>query len=289
MALPRYLRPTNARLRLAVGGVLAALFCIQCTRSDALRGGSLVQAVTGDSARQASPQRLHELERLARTDHIALLKLAREHYRKHYRDFTCTFIKQERINGQLRPEQHIAVKFLERPFSVAMRWTRNAPIGDRVLYVQGRYNGQMLVRPKAKLLRALVGGAARRDPEGRDVMANTLRPVTMFGFGRLMDSLLEVYELAASRGELVCRFLGYREMDGRRVLVLERVLPARKDYPAKRTVWYLDVERLVPLGLEGYDWDGQLVCSYAYKDVKFNVGLDEEDFTPEANGIQVGK
>jgi len=289
MTLRRYLRPTNARLRLAVGGVLAALFCIQCTRSDALRGGSLAQAVTPGSAAGVSPRRLAELERLARTDHIALLRLAREYYRKNYRDYTCTFVKQERINGQLRPEQHIAVKFLEQPFSVAMRWTRNAPIGDRVLYVQGRYNGQMLVRPKAKFLRALVGGAARRNPEGKDVMANTLRPVTMFGFARLMDSLLEVYELAASRGELVGRFLGYREMDGRRVMVLERVLPAREDYPAKRTVWYLDVERLVPLGLEGYDWDDRLVCAYAYKDVKFNVGLTEDDFTPQANGMRVRK
>jgi len=151
--------------------------------------------------------------------------------------------------------------------------------------VQGKNNGQMLVRPKVGLFRALVGGAARRKPDSPEVMANTLRPVTLFGFRRSMESLLRVYRLAAGRGEATCRFNGYKEVAGRRVLVLERSLPLREDYPAKTTIWYLDVERLVPLGLKGYDWDDRLICFYIYKDVKFNVGLTEEDFTPEANGM----
>lgn len=287
MSPKRILRPTNTRIRLAVGIVLAGLFCIQCTRSDALRSSSFVTAVSGETIGQKSPRQVRELERLAAEDHVALLQRALAHYRDSFQDYTCTLIKQERINGQLRPEQWIEVKYADRPFSVSMHWVKNAPLGDRVLYVEGRHNGRMLVQPKG-LLGKLVG-TVLRVPDGPEVMANTLRPVTMFGFRRSMESLLRVYTLAATRGDNEMRFDGYREVAGRRALVLERRLPFRKDYPAKTTIWYLDAEHLVPLGLKGYDWDDQLVCSYVYKDVKLNVGLKPTDFAPEANGMKLKK
>ena len=289
MSLKRIFRPTNVRIRLGVGLVLAFLFCIHCTGSDGVRSTTFVTAVYGVLVGRTSLHNVRNLERLAAEDHIALLERALEHYRDSFQDYTCTFIKQERINGQLRPEQWIRVKYMDNPFCVAMQWVRNAPIGDRVLYVQGKNNGHMLVRPKVGLFRVLVGGAARRKPDSPEVMANSLRPVTMFGFRRSLESLLRVYELAAGRGECSTRFKGYKQVAGRRVLALERTLPPRKDYPAKTVIWYLDVEHLVPLALKSYDWDDRLVCSYVYKDVSFNVGLSEDDFTPEANGMRPGK
>ncbi len=241
--------------------------------------------VSGLPAGGVSPRRLQRLERLARSGHLALIDFALEHYRKSYRDYTCTLIKQERIGGQLKPEQWVEVKYRERPFSVAMKWVKNAPIGDRVLYVEGRYNGQMLVRPTGLLYKLI--GTQMRKPDGPEAMANTLRPVTMFGFRRALESLRDVYALAVSRGEGNCRFLGYREVAGRHAMALERILPERGDYPAKTTIWYLDTEWLVPLGIEGWDWDDRLTCSYLYKDVRFNIGLTDEDFTPEANGMKL--
>ncbi|HET6427638.1 MAG TPA: DUF1571 domain-containing protein, partial [Phycisphaerae bacterium] len=269
--------------RLAVGMLLAALFCIQCTRSDAFRSQALFAAISNRTEGRITPEQLKHLEKLAREDHVALLKLALAHYDKNYRDYTCTFIKQERISGKLKEEQWIGVKFMDRPFSVAMTWTRNAPIGDRVLYVEGQHDGQMLVRPKGFLFKLV--GTQMREPDGPAAMANTLRPVTMFGFRRSLESLLEVYETAEGRGEANCRFLGYRKIAGRHAMVLERVLPPREDYPAKTTTWYLDTQTLVLLGLEGTDWDDRLLCSYLYKDIEFNVGLAAADFAPAANGM----
>jgi hypothetical protein len=177
------------------------------------------------------------------------------------------------------------IKFLEEPFSVAMQWVKNAPMGDRVLYVDGKNNGNMLVKPKGALILFTGGKSVERDPKSKDVMANTLRPVTMFGFRRSMESLLRVYELARSRNECEISFLGYFDVAGRKAMKLQRVLPARKDYPAKTTTGYLDVDNLILLGLEATDWDDQLVCSYFYENVELNVGLGEEDFTPTANGM----
>lgn len=284
MPLKRLFKPSNARIRLGVGLVLAALFCIQCTRSEATRSGQ-VAVMGGQTIGHISSQRLAELEKLARTDHRSLLRQGLQNYQAHYQDYTCTFSKTERINGQIRPEQQVDVKFRESPFSVAMHWMVNAPKGDRVLFVDGKYNNQMLVQPKG-LLAVLTGGAVTRDPCGKEVMADTLKPVTLFGMKNLMASLLDVYEQGHKNGESTDTFTGVADFCGRKVLVLQRVLTYRKGYPAKTTIWYFDPEWQVPLGLEGYDWNDQLICKYTYSDVKFNVGLGDADFNPQANGIQ---
>lgn len=287
MAFKRLLRPTNGRMRLGVGLLLAALFCMQCTSSSqAVRSAGIVQVIDGAKIGDVSKGQLADLEQLAKTDHVALLKLGLKHCGSSYRDYTCTFIKQERINGQLKAEQWMDVKFRETPFSVAMVWTKNAPIGDKLLFVEGRYNGQMLVNPGSALLRVLTGGAVLRQPDGSEAMANTLRPVTMFGFKRMMENLLMVYEQAAAKGDLKMSFLGYREIDGHKVLAMQRELPAASNYPAKITTWYFDPELMIPLGMEATDWDDQIQGTYTYKNVKLNVGLDDAAFTPEGNGMK---
>jgi outer membrane lipoprotein-sorting protein len=50
---------------------------------------------------------------------------------------------------------------------------------------------------------------------------------------------------------------------------------------------YIDMEYLTPVVLEAHDWDDKhlLTCRYAFHNVKFNVGLTEKDFLPEANGM----
>lgn len=284
--LKRLFRPTNLRVRLVVGVLLAAVFCIQCTSSDPTRSSQLVADISAAGPTSAPAQKLSDLEKLAKSDHIALLKQSLAHYKANYRCYICTLVKHERINGQLQNEQWIDVKFMESPFSVSMHWTKNSPLGDRVLYVEGKYNGNMLINPANALLLRLTG-TVQREPQSKDAMANTLRPVTQFGFRRMMESLLDIYELAAQRKEGAMQFKGYQEVAGVKAMVLQRDLPARNDYPAKTTVWYLDPQRLVPLGMVAYDWSDQLICSYIYKDIKLDADLDQEDFSPQANQMKL--
>jgi hypothetical protein len=283
--LKRMLRPTNRRVRLAVGLFLAGLFCIQCTRTEAFKDSEYIVSISGKDFGANSPKLASEVERLAKTDQIALLSMCLDNYNRSYSDFTCTFEKEERINGTARAAQEIEVKHLAKPFCVAMAWTRNAPVGDRVLYDEGGYGGKMIVRPKSAFLQAITGGAVLRKPDGPDAMKNTLRPVNVFGFGRSLESLIAVYDEARDNGDLKTAFGGYADVAGRKCVVLIRYLPAKEDYPSYKTLVYIDVEHLVPICIEGYDWDEQLQCRYLYRDVKYNVGLTEDDFTPQANGI----
>ncbi len=289
MSLKQLIRPANRKVRVLVGLLLAVLFCIQCTRTDAVKSASrYVTAMSGKEIGETSNEATAELERLAKTDHVALLELCLKHVKANYGDYTCTLLKQERIRGKLLSEQEIHVKFMAEPFSVAMAWTpETAPMGDRALYVQGKYNNNMLVRPTSAALRFLCNPAIR-NPECDEVMKSTLRPITQFGFENSLQSLIDVYKEARENKECEESFGGYQKVCDRPVLVLVRYLPPRKDYPAHKTLTYIDMEYLVPIGIVGYGWnaDDELLCSYIYKDLKFNVGLDEDDFTPSANGIK---
>lgn len=275
----RLFRPTNMRVRMAVGLLLLTLFCIHCAPVSNSRS-TLVAASSGQGAPVAE---LKKLEVMAEKDPVALLDLGLEHYQQTVQNYTCTFIKQERIKGELRPEQWIEVKYMEKPLSIAMKWVQNAPIGDAILYVDGKFNNQMVVRPKG-IWNKLIGPQLR-DPEGPEAMENTLRPVTMFGFRKMLVSLRDVYVLAEKRGDCTSHYVGLKNVAGRDALAIERILPLKDDYPAKKTIWYMDVKDLVPLGIEAYDWDDQLTCSYTYKDIKFNTSITQEDFTPAANGM----
>ena len=122
-------------------------------------------------------------------------------------------------------------------------------------------------------------------------MKSTLRPVNLFGFKRGMQSLLDVYRLAAERGELKQAFGGYAEVAGRKTIVLVRYLPDTEEYrrtAAPLTNIYIDLDYLVPIMIEGteHDWPrpngNGLLCRYVYEDVKFNVGLTEDHFRPAA-------
>ncbi len=227
---------------------------------------------------------------LAKTDHVVLLKQGLKTCAAvPVRGYTCTFRKQEKLGGRLRKEQHVDVKFRRQPFSVAMTWTKNPPLGDAMLYVAGRYpdsdgRSRMLVRPK-KGLQWLVGSSVLRRPDGPDAMRNTLRPCTKFGFANGLASLIEVYEQALAREECEMQYGGVTDVGGRACLVLRRILPAGKGYPARITETCLDIETLLPLRIVGYDDDGSLQCDYEYHDVTINPGLTDKDFTPQANGI----
>ena len=282
MSLKQALRPSNRRVRYAVGFLLVGLFCIQCI-SVTDTSSSVVIAKSQLDDPQAAARKVVDL---AKTDHIALLDYCLDHYNRTYHDYTCTLIKQERINGELGPEQEVRVKYKESPFSVAMQWTRNPPLGDRLLYVEGKYDDNMMVRPANKLHQIVTGGTVLRKPDGPDAMRNTLRPVNLFGFRKGMEDLIKVYREARDAGHLKEAFGGFADVAGRNTIVLERYLPASDSYPAWKTVLYIDPELLVPVCIEGYDWDKQLSSRYVFENIRFNTGLTDDDFLPEANDMK---
>lgn len=274
-------RPINRRVRWIVGLVLVGLFCIQCAAPD---GG----AVVSDTVAIALSSNLQhasaaEFRQLAQKGHIQALQHCLENFRSKYRDYSCTFVKQERIGGKLTKEQEIDVKFRACPFSVMMAWKKNPPQGDRVLYIEGMYGDNMLVRPANALARA-IAPTVKRKPDSPDARRSALKTVDEFGFEKSLENLLQVYRLADQRAELREELGDDTQVHGRPAFTLIRHLPKQDDYPAARTITYIDQEYLVPIMVEGFGWNNEFICRYVFKDLDFKVMADEE-FSPEANGL----
>jgi hypothetical protein len=280
----RLLGPTNRKVRLFVGLLLLGMFCFQCVPTG---DNAVVNYAKALGTAETQEQKLQHFRDLARKDHVEALKFCLEEYGRTSRNFRCTFIKQERINGKVGPEQEIAVKFREKPYCVAMAWTRNAPLGDRVLYVEGKWDSMMLVRPSNAFARALAP-TVKRQPDGEEAMATTLRPANQFGFDRGIRSLIDIYTQAKKAGDLREEVLpvDYEMSDGRKAIVLVRHLPEGKGYPAYETKIYIDKATFLPVMIEGFTSRNEFICRYLYKDIDFKANLTDQDFLPERNDLK---
>jgi hypothetical protein len=243
-----------------------------------------VPAKPSEEVPPAAPD-LAALTRMAQSDHNALLEYCLRYYNTHYHDYTCLFIKQERLQDTLGPAQTIEAKFLQQPFGVVLHWVENAPSGDLAIYVEGENDGKMIVHPNG--LPGFLAQCLRVDPEGKEAEEQSLYPITHFGFQREIETFLETNRQAMARGDFKSGGgeKGVVEETGRTALIMERHLPDKEGYPAELTKVYIDTEYLVPVKAEGYDGEGQLKFKYLYRDIRFNVGLSLDDFTPQANGL----
>lgn len=228
------------------------------------------------------PLSVEQIKELAVNDHIGLLKHAIKRYEEWIVDYTGTFVKQERIGGKLGDRQVIAFKFKEKPYSLLMKWKKNPGAADKLLYVEGQHDGDMIIHPTG-LMSWLT--SVRRDPAGKAALKGNLNPCYKFGFYRTMKSIVEAYEKAKERGDLTTNFLGETTVDERPCLLMERLFPRKKIYPCARLVMAIDLEYLVPVHIEASDLQGNLCFEYVFEDLRFNVGLGGESFTPKANGL----
>src|SRR5438477_266113 len=109
-------------------------------------------------------------EELAKTDVLACFRAAIARY---HRDvpvgYTALMRKHERINGRMHAPENVEVTHRNNPQSTFMKWI-SAPAGqaDRVLYVEGANDNQMICRPSSAIARAIAGSAVLVDPYGRD-------------------------------------------------------------------------------------------------------------------------
>src|SRR5437660_561891 len=60
------------------------------------------------------------------------------------RDYMGTLVKQERVGGQLQPEQFIELRVRQAPFSVYLKWQGPKQfVGQEAMFVAGKNNNEM--------------------------------------------------------------------------------------------------------------------------------------------------
>ena len=184
--------------------------------------------------------------------------------------YTALFHKRERIAGTLLPDETVRLLF-KRPFKVRLEWTN----GRDVIYAEG-WNGNR-VRVHEKGLLGLL--PLNLDPRGSLAMKNNRHSITESGLGQLIERIAQNLRRGRAAGELSIRERGEDTAYGRRVKVMEGVLPRdpSKAYYCHRAILFVDVERRVPVRVQIHDSGDVLVEDYGFENLILDAGLTDRD------------
>jgi hypothetical protein len=189
------------------------------------------------------------------------------------------FHKQQRIAGELLPEETILLKCRKRPFSLYMKWIKAPHKGSELLYAAG-WNEDRVRAHRGGILRFVVRNIDPMDPA---LMQNNLRPVTSTGIGYLLETVATGIRKAIKFSELTFSGRGEEAVYGRNTQVLEVVVPKEraKDYDGRRYIINQDVESKLLVRIRVHDGDDQLVENYGYENLDLNARLADADFDPK--------
>src|SRR5262249_48013788 len=99
-------------------------------------------------------------------------------------DYTCTFIKRERVGGRLLPQHVMHMKVRTHPQSIYLKFeTPNA--GREAIYIEGRNSGRVVAHDVGFF--KLLTGTMHLDPKGSMAMEECRHPVTEAGIGSLIE------------------------------------------------------------------------------------------------------
>jgi hypothetical protein len=213
---------------------------------------------------------------------LRLIAQAGEAYRG-VRDYTCLFVKRERLRGQLQPENLMEMKVRTQPFSVYFHWASPATFaGQQACYVDGRNGGMMRVHSNGI---AGVVGFVTLDPRDPRAAQNSRHTITEAGIGNLIERFRQRWEVERRLNQTQIRVAQYL-YNQRPCTRVEAIHPANTgQFYAYRSVVYFDNGTHLPIRVEAYDWPrpgapagGDLLESYSYVNLRLNVGLSDRDF-----------
>ena len=199
------------------------------------------------------------------------------------RDYQCTFVKRERIDGVLQDEQVSQMKIRHQPFSVHLKMVApKAVAGREAVYVIGRHNNKMRAKGSGAL--SLVGFVTLnpRDPRA---MAGNRHDITEAGIGNLLKSIAAAHDQPRPAGQPSSTTVTEVTFNHRPCVRLEVIDPTADNVRnCYRSVIYFDKDTNLPLRYEGYDRprtgapEGDLMEMYSYIDCHFNVNLTDAAF-----------
>lgn len=201
------------------------------------------------------------------------------------KDYMGTLVKEERVGGQLQPEQYIGFRIRQQPFSVYLKWTGpKAYEGQEAMYVAGKNGGKLKAKGTGL---AAVAGYVSLDPTDPRAMRQSRHAITETGIGHLIETIARGHEVARQLppGQVQTTYREYLFRQ-KQVTGMETVYKVNNgQFYCHRCVVFFDKQTKLPVRLEAYDWPtaggpatGEKLECYSYIDLKFNVGLTDAAF-----------
>ena len=209
------------------------------------------------------------------------------------KDYTCLFLKRERIRGVLTTQHEMYMKTRSQPLSIYMKFRRPNK-GREAIYVTGKNNGKIKAHDVG--LGKVLAGTMDLDPKGSMAMEDNLHPINEAGIGSLIDTVAFHWNNELTPGETEIRFRDDIRIGHSLCGMIESTHPLKHpSYQFYRVRLYIDREHGLPIRFEAYDWpkvkggEGELVKDYTYLDLKVNVGLTELDFDTRNKAYSFGR
>ena len=208
---------------------------------------------------------------------------AQRNYQTAIRDYTCMFVAHENMTGKGAEDQIIHMKLRQQPFSVNMVWARPASMATQeVSFVQGKNADKLRVKNPGLLKIAGFMSIDVNDPRTKQHSRHTMLEA---GIGNLIDRTAINWKNDRNSGKAITRISDYK-FDNRDCWRIETThLAKQPQFYSYRGVIYLEKNSKYPLRNENYHWPvqggnpaGELMESFSYTGLKFNVGLKDADF-----------
>jgi hypothetical protein len=202
------------------------------------------------------------------------------------KDYSCTFVKRELVDGELGEHQYMFAKVRHQPFSVYLYFLGPADLkGREVIYVEGRNDGHLLAHTTG--LQDTIVGTLSLKPDSPRAMQGNRHPITRFGMRNLVGRMIELSEQAVQVNESEVRYFPGAKVNNRTCTCMQfsalRRRPGNEHYLRRL---FVDDELKLPVRYESYGWPAQeggqppLLEEYTYMDLKLNNGFTDLDFDP---------
>lgn len=225
---------------------------------------------------------------------LAVAKLSMEEIDERIDDYSCVITSQVFIDERLDKERRMRAKIRhgvkkdgeQQPFSVYLDFLSPRSLaGQEVIWVDGANDGKLVAHAASGFLRLKRMHIA---PDGPIAMRGSRYPIWDIGFRNLIGKMYEIG--CCDRDDDDCQVIvtpGVK-VEGRVCTLIEiKHEQEKENFQFHHAKIYVDNERKIPIGYEGYSWPANpedpppLMEKFFYTDMNLNVGLKDSDFNPD--------
>lgn len=183
-------------------------------------------------------------------------------------DYTCQFARIERLEGKIKEHHTVFFKY-RKPGHYYMKWP-----GDwiELIYVDGHNDNKMTIH----------GGRflefARISVDPALALKYNRHTIREAGLGYVLELIKRDYQKARTDQEARLSTATETSIDARPAWHFEGNFPAGKAYYGHIVKLDFDQQTHLPVRIQVYGWQNELLEAYTYTQLKLNVGLSAVDF-----------
>jgi Protein of unknown function (DUF1571) len=223
---------------------------------------------------------------------LDVARKAREKLLREVDDYSAVMMNEIRtFAGKLRAPQYMQIKIRHPrndpnrriPFSVYTYFLKPKELlGQEAIWIEGQNEGKLIGHPATLNIKRFY-----LDPKGSLAMGDNRHPILELGLERLLNQIIEKGE--RDRKVATCDVSFERDVNVNGVRCLKIIVrhPIKQEpFDFHLAIIYVDLERQIPIGYEGFDWpaetggEPQLIERYFYSDIVLNNGFSDLDWDP---------